>query len=612
MVLDGGQVGVYIDFDNIVMSRYDELHGFRAFRDDRASSRNRTDVVQRRLSEAAVDIDAIIDFASSFGTAAILRAYADWSTPVNAGYATATLRRSIDLVQLFPMSGMKNGADIRLAIDVIDDLSRYPDLTHVVVVAGDSDYVALAQRCKRLGRRVIGIGASRSVGRYWQQACDEFRLYGNLPGVRATAETAAVTGFDTATAEPDPAVVALDANGLLLHACALVRLRSDKEWLSASEVKNQMKRLNPTFDEAALGHPNFSAFLRSAGNSVSLRETATAGYEIGLASVTAEAPGEAPPVEASKPRTMSEDLRMRLVNAPEPVSQADEQAFVIVMQTIMRIVRQDPSLVGSVPRAALVDALVAGGMQEPVARRAAHTISTSGLPLVLHDDVGKVVVNPDLDPDEPAGLLSLFRRWTADRARNLDGYEHVPADLLLSALYGDTQPDGAAADVGAALTTASVGTMRRALGARLLPPQVLWDVCEAAAGLRGDLARLTPDTFAGAITPGLRAVERDPETVDWNAAYLALSEAGLCGDAADGAVRVVDSGQTVDVAALVLTGWASRLLTEGHLVPDEFVSRDAFYRLCLPDRSSSPWRSWARSIFSTSASPPATSDHGRR
>jgi len=63
------------------------------------------------------------------------------------------------LVQLFPAAAYgKNGADIRLAVDAIEDMFRLPDLTHIVIVAGDSDYIALAQRAKRLGRYVVAVG----------------------------------------------------------------------------------------------------------------------------------------------------------------------------------------------------------------------------------------------------------------------------------------------------------------------------------------------------------------------------------------------------------------------------------------------------------------------
>ena len=98
---------------------------------------------------------------AGFGTLVLTRAYADWSADVNAGYRDQLVGRAVDLVQLFPAAAYgKNGADIRLAVDAVEDMFRLPDLTHVVIVAGDSDYIALAQRCKRLGRYVVGIGVA--------------------------------------------------------------------------------------------------------------------------------------------------------------------------------------------------------------------------------------------------------------------------------------------------------------------------------------------------------------------------------------------------------------------------------------------------------------------
>ena len=44
-------------------------------------------------------------------------------------------------MQLFPAPAYaKNGADIRLAVETVEDMFRRPDITHVVIVAGDSDY----------------------------------------------------------------------------------------------------------------------------------------------------------------------------------------------------------------------------------------------------------------------------------------------------------------------------------------------------------------------------------------------------------------------------------------------------------------------------------------
>ena len=105
---------------------------------------------------------------------------------VNAEYRSQLVARAVDLVQLFPAAAYaKNGADIRLAVDAVEDMFRLPDLTHVVIVAGDSDYVPLAQRCKRLGRFVVGVGVAGSTAKSLAAACDQFDSYDALPGVAA-------------------------------------------------------------------------------------------------------------------------------------------------------------------------------------------------------------------------------------------------------------------------------------------------------------------------------------------------------------------------------------------------------------------------------------------
>ena len=181
------RVAVYIDFDNVVISRYDNVHGDGSWRKDMARDHRRSisskDPIDVKLAEAEVDLGAIIDYAASFGNVAFTRAYADWSVPANAAYKNPLVNRSVDLVQLFPASGTKNGADIRLAVDAVEDLGLHPEVSHLVFVAGDSDYVPLAQRCKRMGRYVVGIGVAGSTSSALVSACNEFIDYGDLPGI---------------------------------------------------------------------------------------------------------------------------------------------------------------------------------------------------------------------------------------------------------------------------------------------------------------------------------------------------------------------------------------------------------------------------------------------
>jgi uncharacterized LabA/DUF88 family protein len=267
------RVAVYIDFDNVVISRYDQVHGRDAWRKDEARRSEAKSVP--KLEQARVDIGAILDYASSFGTVALSRAYADWSVPANAAYKRQLVDRAIDLTQLFPASSTKNGADIRLAVDVIDDMFRLPDITHVVIVAGDSDYIPLAQRCKRLGRVVVGIGVAGSTSPALVAALDEFESYDALDvdvpdaPVAATAPTKAPADGGESTAELTPA----GAAKLLVRAITLGRgKQDDDEWLNASTVKSQLKRLNPSFNEKALGFRSFMDFVRAQDAQVEIRE----------------------------------------------------------------------------------------------------------------------------------------------------------------------------------------------------------------------------------------------------------------------------------------------------------------------------------------------------
>ncbi len=272
--LGEGRVAVYLDFDNIVISRYDQVHGRGSFHKDKAKG---LDKHADRLSQATVDVGAIIDFASSFGTLVLTRAYADWSADVNTEYREQLVGRAVDLVQLFPAAAYgKNGADIRLAVDAVEDMFRLPDLTHVVIVAGDSDYIPLAQRCKRLGRYVVGVGVAGSSSRALAAACDEFVVYDALPGVPAAApKTRAGRAKADDSDEPPPPDPQKAATDLLTRALRIGLEKDDADWLHNSAVKAQMKRMDPSFSEKSLGFKSFSDFLRSRSDLVELDESST-------------------------------------------------------------------------------------------------------------------------------------------------------------------------------------------------------------------------------------------------------------------------------------------------------------------------------------------------
>lgn len=162
-------VAIYWDFENVHASAMRIVHGDDWFQRQKAK---KIGIRQTKV----LDIAAIMQYASTLGEVVVNKAYADWSDfwpyrELLSGY-------SIDCAQLFPI-GMhaKNGADIRLSLDIVEDIVAYPHIDIVLLVSGDSDFIAVAQRVRRSNKRIIGLGVQKSSNRYWQMACNEFKYY---------------------------------------------------------------------------------------------------------------------------------------------------------------------------------------------------------------------------------------------------------------------------------------------------------------------------------------------------------------------------------------------------------------------------------------------------
>ena len=131
------------------------------------------------IADLTGGFEAIIDMAATYGPLAINRAYCNWQ--YFGRYRDVLLHNTMELVQLFPPgASAKNGADIRLCLDAMDDLGRWSHIETVVVVSGDSDFMAISQKIKALGRRVIGLGARSTTNPHWVTSCHEFHFYDDL------------------------------------------------------------------------------------------------------------------------------------------------------------------------------------------------------------------------------------------------------------------------------------------------------------------------------------------------------------------------------------------------------------------------------------------------
>jgi len=201
-----------------------------------------------RVQEPLIDIQAVVELAASFGPIAINRAYCNWQ--YFSRYRDALLQCAVELIQLFPPGGSaKNGADISLCLDAMEDMGRFGHIGTVIIVGGDSDFMPVSQKVKAAGRSLIGIGTRKSTNRHWAKSCHAFHYYESLlaPEPQAT--------------QPMQPLAEDAAAGLLTRAIRLLAQAQGDAWVSPQAVWQMIRRLDSTFDPKEHGHANFPAML---------------------------------------------------------------------------------------------------------------------------------------------------------------------------------------------------------------------------------------------------------------------------------------------------------------------------------------------------------------
>jgi hypothetical protein len=273
-------VAIYWDFENVHACLIDDQAGEQTYRT----------TARYRSQDVVIDVARVVEYAAGFGRVAVHRAYANWQ--YFGKYAGHLQAHAIDLVQLFPLTSTKNGADIRLALDVVDDLRLHPQITHVVVVGSDSDYTALAQRCRTYGIHFVGVGTAKTASSY-PAACDEFRRYHELPPTpRFVPAALPAPGPATGAA----AAALGDAADLVERAIRRVAAETgaSSPWVRKAAVRPMVKRLDPGFEESAFGFAAFSDLVKALGGRIAER-TGVFDHEL---AVGADLPGDSPAVGA--------------------------------------------------------------------------------------------------------------------------------------------------------------------------------------------------------------------------------------------------------------------------------------------------------------------------
>lgn len=251
-------VALYWDFENLHASLIDDRFGEGTY--GKADGRF-------KAQEPLIDIQAIVELAASFGPIAINRAYCNWQ--YFGRYRDALLQGAVELIQLFsPGPSAKNGADIKLCLDAVEDISRFGHISTIIIIGGDSDFMPVSQKIKAAGRTLIGVGARKSTNRHWAKSCHEFRYYENLVEVPAVV----TESQPDAHTPPSPTEPADPAADMFKRAIKLLSETKGDSWVNKGSIWHMIKRLDPTFDTKDHGYANFSAMVKALDSLVEIKK----------------------------------------------------------------------------------------------------------------------------------------------------------------------------------------------------------------------------------------------------------------------------------------------------------------------------------------------------
>lgn len=246
-------VAVYWDFENIHASLYDSANGNGSY----GRTQNRS-----KQQELLLDVQALYDFATTYGNVAINKAYCNWQW--FAKYRHSLLKCAVELIQIFPPgASAKNGADIKLSLDAIEDILRFPHISSIIVIGGDSDFIPLAQKIKAAGKDLIGIGCKATTNQHWANSCSDFKYYESFVG-----DSKADEGVED---DESDIIKIKDPVELLTKAIKQITKKTGDEWVVKAAIRPIVKRLDPTFDESNYECKNFAELLKKYPGSFKIK-----------------------------------------------------------------------------------------------------------------------------------------------------------------------------------------------------------------------------------------------------------------------------------------------------------------------------------------------------
>ena len=244
-----GKVALYLDFENLAIPAREKYPSL----------------------EKPLDVSSVLDYATGHGNVLIKRAYADWSKKPCSLYVQDLMELAFDLVFIPHMtSNGKNAADLRMAMDTLDDLQSSSCIDTYIIGSGDTDFIHLIRKLQARGKTVAVVGFEGCVGHIVQKNCNEFRsiedLMGDLPSEPEPRKPEGPEKQDDSGEED------LDegSNGRDLIV-RYIKSKDIRKPVLLSTMKQDLLRLDPSFSERKYCFGSFMNYIVSFEGDVLVR-----------------------------------------------------------------------------------------------------------------------------------------------------------------------------------------------------------------------------------------------------------------------------------------------------------------------------------------------------
>ncbi len=215
--------------------------------------------------------------AQSLGNITIRRIYGDWTATAKNSWKDSLLLNSLSPIQQYSYTVGKNSSDSAMIIDAMDILYTN-DVDGFIIVSSDSDFTKLAMRLRESGKRVIGMGESKTPTPF-VRSCEQFKtldvLYKNHhpaqknnAAERARRQEARYVPAERTLPFKDQqskdAQPITNLRAIKETVISLLDENSDEDgWMYLSELGNIIQRMYSDFDCRNYGFAKFGKLIES-------------------------------------------------------------------------------------------------------------------------------------------------------------------------------------------------------------------------------------------------------------------------------------------------------------------------------------------------------------